>query len=820
MSLCLVCIDYLSDSKTKKMRLAFVISALFLTISASAQVNEDKFKQLTEVLATPNTYRTASGAPGHEYWQQRADYDMKIKLDDTKQRIDGDETITYYNNSPDELTYIWLQLDQNMRAKESDTYKIRQSTMQDRMSFSQITNLEPWFDGGFKIDHVRDAAGKNLPYTINNTMMRIDLPQALKPGAKFVFNIKWWYNINDRMKIGGRGGYEYFEEDGNYLYTIAQFFPRMVVYCDNQGWQHKQFLGGGEFTLNFGDYKVAITVPSDHVVSATGVLQNPKDVLTAEQRKRFDQAKNEFKEPVMIITEEEARQNEKSREKGMKTWIFHAENVRDFAFASSRKFIWDAMAVNVNGKKPLAMSLYPKEGNPLWEQYSTKAVAQTLETYSKYTIDYPYPVAISVHTHRIGMEYPMICFNGGRPEPDGTYSDRTKYGMISVIIHEVGHNFFPMIINSDERQWTWMDEGLNTFCQYLTEKEWDRNYPVRRGPARYIAEYMGGDKSKISPIMTNSESIHQFGNNAYGKPATALNILRETIMGRELFDYAFKEYARRWAFRHPTPDDFFRTMEDASSVDLDWFWRGWFYGTDHVDVAITDIREYQVSGENPDVEFPLKRKEEAGLYPQVVTEQRNAGEGRKTRLEREPWLRDFYNDNDPFVPNDKDRNDYQDFRKGLKPWELRALDRAVKAREYVHFVDFRNLGGLVTPLPLTIHYAGGSKEELMIPAEVWRLNAESVTKLFIGPKRITSVEVDPRHVTADVDYANNVFPQRIRASRIELYKQKDEKRDQMLDALAKLKSAKKGGEAAADEAEVPLAPTAPAAGVAPAAPGP
>lgn len=768
MSLCLGCIDYLSDSKTKKMRLAFVISALFLTISASAQVNEDKFKQLTEVLATPNTYRTASGAPGHQYWQQRADYDMKIKLDDTKQRIDGDETITYYNNSPDELTYIWLQLDQNMRAKESDTYKIRQSTMQDRMSFSQITNLEPWFDGGFKIDHVRDAAGKNLPYTINNTMMRIDLPQALKPGAKFVFNIKWWYNINDRMKIGGRAGYEYFEEDGNYLYTIAQFFPRMVVYCDNQGWQHKQFLGGGEFTLNFGDYKVAITVPSDHVVSATGVLQNPKDVLTAEQRKRFDQAKNEFKEPVMIITEEEARQNEKSREKGMKTWIFHAENVRDFAFASSRKFIWDAMAVNVNGKKPLAMSFYPKEGNPLWEQYSTKAVAQTLETYSKYTIDYPYPVAISVHTHRIGMEYPMICFNGGRPEPDGTYSDRTKYGMISVIIHEVGHNFFPMIINSDERQWTWMDEGLNTFCQYLTEKEWDRNYPVRRGPARYIAEYMGGDKTKISPIMTNSESIHQFGNNAYGKPATALNILRETIMGRELFDYAFKEYARRWAFRHPTPDDFFRTMEDASSVDLDWFWRGWFYTTDHCDMALETVKWYQIDTQNPEIEKPLARERQEN-EPEDVSRSRDQAFIPRTRLEADPTLHDHYTTVDPFEIIELDRAAYQKYLEALTPEEVALLESSKQFYE----ITVANKGGLVMPLIFKFEYTDGTEEVRKIPAEIWKLSPPTVTKVFITEKEVLQITLDPFLETADTDLSNNHWPARPQPTRFDLFKERN-----------------------------------------------
>jgi hypothetical protein len=603
-----VMICLLLDSKSKTMRRFFILFlAVCPAIPALAQdeplapaVERRSFEQLGTELPDANTYRTASGAPGHEYWQQQADYNMKIRLDDANQAVYGEETVTYTNNSPDELRYIWIQLDQNVRAKDSDSYKIRESTLDDRMSFEDAMTMEPWFDGGFKIDHVKDASGKDLTYTTNKTMMRIDMPKTLKSGGKFVFNIKWWYTINDRMKIGGRSGYEYFEEDDNYLYTIAQFYPRLVVYCDNEGWQNKQFLGSGEFTLDFGNYTVALTVPADHVVAATGVLQNPNDVLTSKQRSRFESAKSADK-PVLIITEDEARENESSRVKANKTWVFKAENVRDFGWASSRKFIWDAMGY------------YPKEGNPLWEKYSTNAVAQTLITYSKHTIDYPYPVAISVHTKWIGMEYPMICFNGGRPEADGTYSERTKYGMISVIIHEVGHNFFPMIINSDERQWTWMDEGLNTFCQYLTEKEWDRNYPTRRGPARNITDYMGGDKSRISPIMTNSESIYQFGNNAYGKPATALNILRETVMGRDLFDYAFKEYSRRWAFKHPSPADFFRTMEDASAVDLDWFWRGWFFGTDHVDISLQNVKWMQIDSKNPKNEndFVQQQKQSA-----------------------------------------------------------------------------------------------------------------------------------------------------------------------------------------------------------------
>ena len=755
------------STRNRSMKKALLFLFLLISFAPFAQenTNQSKFKQLHQALPTPNEYRTASGAPGDEYWQQKVDYDMQIRLDDDKQQVYGEETITYVNNSPDELTYLWVQLDQNMRAKDSDTHKIRRSSMSDEMSFSDVRNLEPWFDGGFKIDYVKDAANKDLAYTVNKTMMRVDLPSALKPGGKFVFKIKWWYNINDRMKIGGRSGYEYFEDEDNYIYTIAQFFPRLAAYTDYQGWQHKQFLGSGEFTLEFGDYKVALTVPSDHVVASTGVLQNPKTVLSAEQRKRYEKAKN-ADQPVMIVTEDEAREAEKGKEKGMKTWIFHAENVRDFAWASSRKFIWDAMGVQVGNKRPMAMSYYPKEGNPLWEQYSTKAVAQTLETYSKHTIDYPYPIAISVHTKWIGMEYPMICFNGGRPEEDGTYTERTKYGMISVIIHEVGHNFFPMIINSDERQWTWMDEGLNTFCQYLTEKEWDRNYPTRRGPARNIREYMGGDKSRISPIMTNSESIYQFGNNAYGKPATALNILRETIMGRELFDYAFKEYSRRWAFKRPEPADLFRTMEDASAVDLDWFWRGWFYTNDHVDMSLKSVKWYQMDSKNPEVEMAFKKNADEN-EAQDISLLRDAEDIKQTRLEADPSIHDYYTEKDPYEIIELDKTDYQAYIDKLDEEDKEFL---ASGKNYYE-ITFENIGGLVMPLILEFEYEDGEREVQRIPAEIWKMSEPTVTKVFVTDRPVIRISLDPFLETADVDTGNNYWPPKPQPTRFQLFKE-------------------------------------------------
>jgi len=728
---------------------------------------QNKFAQLGEELPTPNEYRNAAGAPGHAYYQQKADYDIEVRLDDKKQRIYGEETITYTNNSPDQLDYLWIQLDQNMRAEDSDSKLITIERMEDFRSIDDVVKREFKFDGGFKIEEVKSTSGKDMRYAINKTMLRIDLDQPLKDGASVSFSIKWWYNINDRMKIGGRSGYEYFEDEDNYLYTIAQWFPRMCVYNDVEGWQNKQFLGRGEFALAFGDYEVAITVPGDHIVGATGVLQNESSVLSSEQRSRLKKART-ADAPVMIVTQAEAEAKEKEKAKDEKTWIFKAENVRDFAFASSRKFIWDAQNQSVGNKNVLCMSYYPKEGNPLWERYSTKLVAHTIKTYSKYTIDYTYPVAISVHSKWIGMEYPMICFNGGRPEADGTYSERTKYGMWGVIIHEVGHNFFPMIINSDERQWTWMDEGLNTFVQYLTEQEWERGYPSRRGPAYMIADYMRGDTDYISPIMTNSESIWQFGNNAYGKPATALNILRETIMGRELFDYAFKKYCERWAFKHPTPADFFRTMEDASAVDLDWFWRAWFFTTDHVDISLDEVNWYELNTMNPEVEKAAdkERDDNADVF---VGDSRNKESVKETVNERDSDIDDFYAKRDIYAVDALDRKDYEEFKEGLSEEELVLLNSGKQFYE----LKFTNKGGIPMPLILRFTFNDGSNEVVRIPAEIWRRSEESVSKVFMFDKEVDAIRLDPFLETADTDLNNNSWPEERQPTRYELFKQKN-----------------------------------------------
>jgi hypothetical protein len=715
------------------------------TTKIPSEKNTDKFKQMYDLLATPNMYRTASGAPGPEYYQQQADYKIDIELDDKNTKLYGSETITYHNNAKESLDYLWVQLDQNQQSRTSKTPLIESNKTDPAMSVQGFSRkyLEEDFDGGFNIEYVKDAMGKPMQYTINQTMMRIELANPMKYGEKISFSIKWWYNVNNYILDGGRSGYEHFDSDGNNLYILAQFFPRMAVYNDVEGWQNQQFWGSGEFTLPFGNYEVNITVPADHIMEATGSLQNRNEVFTAEQLKRYALAEKSFDKPVVVVTQAEATAAEKSFSDKKKTWKFKAENVRDFGIATSRKFIYDAMAVKLSGKNVMAVSVYPKEGNPLWEQFSTRAVAHTLRSYSSHTFDYPYPKAVSVHANDQGMEYPMICWNWGRPDADGKYTDRVKNGMISVIVHEVGHNFFPMIVNSDERQWTWMDEGLNSFMEYMALMEWDPNFPADRGPAKNIVPYMSGDEKGLEPIMSNSESIRQFGNNAYGKPAAALNILRETIMGRELFDYAFKTYANRWKFKHPTPEDFFRTMEDASAFDLDWYWRGWFYTTDNNDIGIKEVKKYFVSNE-PSKEvkdFMSKRR------------RRNTNSG--------PMVYMIAEGSEDFKPEMNKPFD----TKGIKTLEeyvqanfTKEEQTKLKAPKYFYQVTFDKPGSLVMPIIVELTFEDNSTETHTFPAQIWRMSDKEVSRTFATQKAISKIVVDPKQETADIDTANNTWP--------------------------------------------------------------
>jgi len=782
----------LEKETTMKKLLSFGIMFLtVLTVIAQDIRNNpgsnhgNKFEQLGTILPTPNEYRTASGAPGPKYWQQRADYDIKATLDEKNLMLHGAETITYFNNSPDVLTYIWLQLDENEHSTTKNAGYPDGSSLGRGMSPAMIDNLEEAkTDNGLGVNilKITDLLGAKLKYTVNKTMMRVELPTALKPGQKFAFKVDWNYKITDRMTVGGRGGFEFFPEDGNHLFTMAQWYPRLAVYSDFQGWQHHQFTGRGEFALTFGNYKVAITVPSDHVVMATGACQNYPAVLSPAQLARWNKAQTST-EPVEVVTLEEAKKAEQTKATTQKTWVFNAENVRDFAFGSSRKFIWDALAANVEGKKVMCMSAYGKEAYGLYRPFSSKAVAHTIKTYSKFTIPYPYPVAQSIEASN-GMEYPMICFNYGRTEKDGSYTEATKNGMLGVIIHEVGHNFFPMIVNSDERQWSWMDEGLNTYVEYLTEELYDNKFPSRRGPAFAIADYMKLPKDQLEPIMTNSENIIQFGPNAYAKPATGLNILRETIMGRDLFDYAFKEYSRRWAFKHPTPADLFRTIEDASAEDLDWFWRGWFYSIDPVDIAIDTVKHAVY---DPSIAVPAPRtmgprglsKPEVNSFEDISKIRNRNDKSIVFLTDVDTTLRDFY----------------WRYDRGLEPYDsvtkqpamsmpaaegLSDAEKAKYASANLYEVSFINKGGLVMPIILEFTFEDGTKETQRLPAQIWRKNENKVTKVFLTSKKAVSIQLDPMRETADIDESNNKWPNVAAPSKFALFKSKGFTRGQSI----------------------------------------
>ena len=722
---------------------------------------EDKFRQLEgEEWPTPTDYRNASGAPGYRYWQQKVDYDVQARLDEAKRTVSGSQTVRYVNNSPDALPYLWLLLDQNQYKRDS-IEAMTETVSGDKISLAEVRRLKrlkEW-EGGFTITAVRDASGKALPFTVVDSLLRIDLSQAVAPnGGETSFSIEWSFPMAENKVVGGRSGYECFTqpgEDGNCIFEGAQWFPRLAVYSDYEGWHNKAFLGSGEFTLEFGDYRVALTVPADHVVAATGVLQNPDQALSAAQRQRLEQAKSATS-PVYVVTPEEAVAAERGKASGEKSWVFSATNVRDFGWASSRKFAWDAMGVKQDyADQPLvmAMSFFPKEARPLWDAYSTKAIAHTIDVYGKFALPYPYPVAQSVNGPVGGMEYPMITFNGPRPVKDKktgnlTYTERAKYGLIGVVIHEIGHNWFPMIVNSDERQWTWMDEGLNTFLQFQAERLWDKDYPARRGEPKDIAEYMLSTNQM--PLMTQSDSVLQFGANGYGKPATALTILRETVLGRELFDRAFREYANRWRFKHPTPYDFFRTMEESSGVDLDWFWRGWFYSTDHVDIALDKVVRATLEPADATA-AAAERKKRRDAEPGSLTAARNAGQ--QTVVERDPSTRDFYDSIDPLDATAADK------RKAAEAFaDLTAEEKAARqVTDNFYRFSFSNRGGLVMPVILKMDFSDGTSETARIPAEVWRYNQKAVTWQFVTPKTLTRAEIDPLWETADADRSNNVY---------------------------------------------------------------
>lgn len=657
-----------------------------------SNTNQSIFRQVEDYPA-PNRYRNAAGAPGPDYWQQQVDYKIEASLDTTSHSITGSERITYHNNSPDQLTYLWVQLDQNVRSIENSRSYESAAALPENISpqFRQFVGVDP-FDGGYtisRVELVEDGRPSPAEYRINDTIMKVKLSTPLAPGQVQQLEIDWSYPIPDN----GRGAKE--KVSDGWLYEIAQWFPRMSVYDDVNGWQTDQFLGSGEFYLNFGNYDVSLTVPWNHIVDATGELQNPAEVLTPTQRRRLTKA-YESEDPVFIIEPDEVM-TPKSRpaNSGMLTWHFKAENVRDFAWVSSKTYVWDAAGFRYDDSDRVIKvhSIYPRDAMPLWDKVSTRATLQTLKTYGRLAFQYPYPKAVNVHGPVFGMEYPMIAFCGARPQPDGSYSDGLERALIGVTIHEVGHNWFPMIVASDERKWTWMDEGLNTFLQYYGEQDYAKTYcnsvwtqtedctfPSRRGPAPNIVEYMR-DEDQV-PIMTESDLIHKdFGNNGYAKPAAGLVMLREHVIEPYGFDDAFGDYSKNWMFKHPQPSDFFRSIEEGSGENLAWFWRGWFYSTNANNQAINSV-----TVQNSDS----------------------------------------------------------------------LIGTSARGQNYYR-VEITNKGGLVMPVELEVTYDDGTSERFDMPVDVWRDNEISYRKGFFSDKVVAKVELDPDEAFADIDRSDNLW---------------------------------------------------------------
>ncbi len=720
-------------------RPCFVFLLSLLPLWVFSQSDPHLFQPFTWEWPAANDYRLGSGAPGSEYWQQQADYKIKVQIEPRARKLSGSEMVTYTNNSPVALDYLWLQLDQNLRDPHSVSRQMDQALELAEFSFKEEAsrNSNP-FQGGVKLGKVTDKNGVDLSYYVGGTNLRINLEQPLKPGEKIDFNLEWSYKINDAA-IEGRSGCEYFPRDDNFIFEIAQFYPRMCAYTQDKGWQNRPFYGGAEFALEFGNYEVEITMPSNYLVMATGILENEEEVLSKEQRKRLADLEKTPGEVAFIVTPTEAERNETSKAKGEKTWRFRAEQVRDFAFATSKKFVWDAALVDIGGKMVRAQSLYPMEGMPLWDKFATHVVMHTLKVYSRHSIDYPYPHATAVHGPVWGMEYPMICFCGGRPSSNGYYSRTSKYRMIGVIIHEVGHNFFPMIVNSDERRWAWMDEGLNSYLEYLTEREWEPNFPHRRGPADDIAFSLVLTNARA--IMTNPESIRDNGLISYGKTAAGLNLLRELILEPENFDFAFREYARRWAFKHPEPADFFRTMEDASGQDLDWFWRGWFYGTGNVDFGFGKVRHYSM---------PMSEElEEANnAYPEYVPQEVSS-----YYIDGKPGLKDEYT-------GTKDAWDASDSENEKAVKKLLENFKASKKESFhVYQVEIKRRGEVVMPIVMQMVYSDGTRSNYRLPAQIWMDGRTKHTHEFRSAREVVAIQIDGLRILPDVDRSNNLCPQ-------------------------------------------------------------
>jgi hypothetical protein len=538
--------------------------SLLLAVQVAAPQVQDTSPFRALPLPTPNVYRAADGRPGPSYWQQRADYTISATLDPATQILQGEETIRYTNNSPMALPYLWLQLDQNICAPTSVTSQLNQPPLV--FGATSFDFSCGGFAGGVALSAVR-SAGHDLDYHVFGTMMRVDLPAALDPGATVDLNIGWRFGVPENG--AGRMG-----RDGT-LYEIAQWYPRMAVYDDVHGWNTEPYIGAGEFYLEYGHFDVRITLPAAYVMTATGTLQNPADVLTATQRERLARAARSDT-PVAIITAAEAgTRAARPTTNGTLTWHFVADSVRDVAFAAGPNLRWDA----VNWDGILIETLY-RPNAPFWEE-GIRMARHTIQYFSERLYRYPYAHATTIEGPIAGMEYPMLTFVAGTSREDLHYT----------LMHEFGHQWYPMVVGSNERLYPWMDEGFNTFIDIGATEDYFRGTPYADSAAiaktnMYPAHAIPGEEQPLSTRPVESRDLFW---TAYQKPALMLHLLRYEVLGKDVFDRAFRAYTAAWAFKHPTPADFFRMMRSETGTDLDWFWREWIYTTARLDQAVDSV---------------------------------------------------------------------------------------------------------------------------------------------------------------------------------------------------------------------------------------
>ncbi|MFD1769943.1 M1 family metallopeptidase [Sphingobacterium suaedae] len=609
---------------TNRIRAASLSLFLFATAAVGQTVSKYNYTEAFHpIFYTQNgtPYRSASGKPGHAYWQNRADYDVHVSLDDQTDRIAGRVSITYTNQSPDDLSYIWLQLDQNLFEENSRGQAV--VPLED----SRYGSANSEFEGGFALSNIKFSDGTTAFYEIIDTRMRLELPKKLAAaGGSVTFQIDFSYTIPeygaDRTGI--------LSTKNGKIYTIAQWYPRVCVYDDIIGWNTEPYTGPGEFYLEFGDYSVEITAPADHIVVAGGELLNPEEVWTAEQLTRYKQAFQSNK-TVAIRSLNEVTLPASRPNKSTLTWKFKLKQAHDFAWASSEAFVLDGARINnPSGKSALALSAYPAEssGNNAWER-STEYTKAAIEHYSSKWMEYPYPVAVNVASNVGGMEYPGISFCG---------HDAKAGNLWGVTDHEFGHNWFPMIVGSNERLHAWMDEGFNTFINGLSTEvfnkgEYHKTFGNRNSMTRAFAQ------PQLEPIMSTPQSMKErnIGILAYYKPAFGLRLLRDEIIGAERFDRAFRSYISYWAYKHPTPDDFFRTIENETGENLAWFWRGWFKNNWSLDQSIRTV-DYEKMDPKNGALITIDNLEQLPM-PVVIEATTESGQKIRKKLPVEIWQR-------------------------------------------------------------------------------------------------------------------------------------------------------------------------------------